>query len=74
MIKSVLVIACLVALYLFYSKSNTNDAVCDKIEECQYVYDSLQNKVQDLEKKVEILNRYLIMKNLEYIEACNLKY
>lgn len=35
--------------------------------------DSLLKKIDDLEKKVTILNRYLIEKHLEYIDACNLK-
>jgi len=33
---------------------------------------SLKDSVQDLETKARILNRYLQMKNLEYIEVCNL--
>lgn len=37
-------------------------------------YKILQDSVADLEKKAEILNRYLNMKHLEYIEACNLVY
>lgn len=35
--------------------------------------DSLKAVVADLEEKVEILNRYLVQKNLEYIDACDLK-
>lgn len=35
--------------------------------------DSLENVVHDLEAKVEILNRYLVQKNLEYIDVCDLK-
>lgn len=33
---------------------------------------SLKDSVEDLEAKARILNRYLQMKNLEYIEICDL--
>ena len=35
--------------------------------------DSLKAVVADLEAKVEILNKYLVQKHLEYIDACDLK-
>ena len=35
-------------------------------------YKVLQDSVADLEQKARILNRYLNMKHLEYIEVCNL--
>jgi len=35
-------------------------------------YKNLQDSVADLEQKARILNRYLNMKHLEYIEVCNL--
>jgi hypothetical protein len=35
--------------------------------------DSLETVVKDLEAKVEILNRYLVQKHIEYIDACDLK-
>lgn len=34
----------------------------------------LQDSVADLEKKAEILNRYLNMKHIEYMEVCDLVY
>jgi hypothetical protein len=42
---------------------------------CDYLesrYETLIDSVADLEQKAEILNRYLSMKHLEYIDACNL--
>lgn len=36
--------------------------------------DSLEAVVHDLEAKVEILNKYLVIKNLEYLEACELTH
>lgn len=35
---------------------------------------SLKDSVEDLEAKARILNRYLQMKHLEYIEVCDLVY
>jgi hypothetical protein len=36
--------------------------------------DSLASVYADLERKVEILNRYLMVKHIEYMEVCNLTY
>lgn len=75
-VQAVLFVA-IILLFLYTSRSSdvlidTQD--CSKLPECQQTYDSLNKEVQDLEAKVKILNKYLIMKNLEYIEACDLTY
>lgn len=36
--------------------------------------DSLSKVEKDLEQKVEILNKYLVMKHLEFIEVCQLTH
>jgi len=37
-------------------------------------YKILQDSVADLEKKASILNNYLNMKHIEYMEVCDLVY
>lgn len=37
-------------------------------------FNNLKDSVEDLEKKAEILNRYLQMKHIEYIDVCKLTY
>lgn len=66
----------LLCVFFFYLGAYLNES--DRVEQKALMdtakADSLNLVVHDLELKAEILNRYLIQKNLEYIEVCDLTY
>lgn len=76
MLKYIILSAALIfALYFTNNSVNqSSDLTCPKVDSCQVKYDSLQKEIQELEEKVDILNKYLVIKHLEYIDVCNLKY
>lgn len=72
----VLLAALLLAAFVIYSSgpySNLGANNENPPKELVSKTDSLKAVVSDLEAKIEILNRYLVQKNLEYIDACDLK-
>ena len=71
------IIAVILSLILVRQADNTynkSDEYCLKVSVCQSQYDSLQKEVKELEEKINILNKYLIIKHLEYIDVCDQKY
>lgn len=67
-------VAVLIFLVFIKEPEFENKLVEHKIP-CEYLesrYEVMLDSVADLEKKAEILNRYLNMKHLEYIEVCDL--
>jgi len=67
-------VAALIFLVFIKEPEFENKLVEHKIP-CEYLesrYEIMLDSVADLEEKAEILNRYLNMKHIEYIEVCNL--
>lgn len=66
----------LINLYISKSKPNKEQEKVSRLatdSEIKY-FNNLKDSVEDLEKKAEILNRYLQMKHIEYIDVCKLTY
>jgi hypothetical protein len=66
----------LVNLYISKSKPNKEKEKVSRLatdSEIKY-FNNLKDSVEYLEKKAEILNRYLQMKHIEYIDVCKLTY
>jgi hypothetical protein len=73
-ITAQIVIAVLILIFIFNKPKIEKKLVEHKIP-CEYLearYESLVDSVSDLEQKAEILNRYLNMKHIEYMEVCDL--
>ncbi len=69
-------VTALIAIFIFNKPKIDKKLVEHKIP-CDYLearYESLVDSVSDLEEKAEILNRYLNMKHIEYMEVCDLVY
>jgi hypothetical protein len=69
-------VTALIAIFIFNKPKIDKKLVEHKIP-CEYLearYESLVDSVSDLEEKAEILNRYLNMKHIEYMEVCDLVY
>ncbi len=67
-------VTALIAIFIFNKPKIDKKLVEHKIP-CDYLearYESLVDSVSDLEQKAEILNRYLNMKHIEYMEVCDL--
>jgi hypothetical protein len=67
-------VTALIAIFIFNKPKIDKKLVEHKIP-CEYLearYESLIDSVADLEEKAEILNRYLNMKHIEYMEVCDL--
>jgi hypothetical protein len=59
---------------LFYKDKSKKGLVVHQVydKELNDRYNALKDSVADLEQKARILNNYLNVKHLEYIEVCNL--
>jgi hypothetical protein len=67
-------VTALIAIFIF-NKPNIDKKLVEHKIPCEYLearYESLIDSVADLEEKAEILNRYLNMKHIEYMEVCDL--
>ena len=79
MIKVVIaqLIAAIILISVFVFSNNKEKKLIEHQIPCDYLearYDVLIDSVADLETKAEILNRYLNMKHIEYMEVCDLVY
>lgn len=73
-IAAQIVVTALFAIFIFNRPKIDKKLVEYKIP-CEYLearYESLVDSVADLEQKAKILNRYLNMKHIEYMEVCDL--
>lgn len=74
-IVTILILFTLVNLQISKSKLYKEEKTARLATDSEIKYfNNLKDSVEDLEKKAEILNRYLQMKHIEYIDVCKLTY
>jgi len=66
----VIVLSIIFLSYDVYTKKKNWVSLEKQMQKEQEKVDSLECVSTELEKKIEILNRYLVLKHIEYIDEC----